>query len=362
MASGTVLPIVAAAPADVAASGGRSAPTGADPGGGESGGFGALLEARIEALTGLTPSTPDVGRMLAALQADEAAVPGSIATDPQADATVTDPALAALLAAQTVTAAPVAAPITAAVVTTPRAADDRASGLDRAMATAGAEAGDRDATGTRSAVPDVRTADAFGAGTSAGFGADAGFRAADPESSDVAATSAARDARAPTFALAQAPEPAREAARPAPVRTEVAIPVGSAGWGQALSERVTWLVRGQQSGAELQLNPPHLGPVEIRISMGNDQQASLSFFSPHASVREAVQAALPRLHDAFAASGLSLGQVSVGAESSGQRWQGPAPDGRPGGDGGREVGRLAVDPISAPIRGFGAARAVDLFA
>ena len=61
-----------------------------------------------------------------------------------------------------------------------------------------------------------------------------------------------------------------------------------------------------------------LGPVEIRVSMNADQ-ANLSFFSPHAAVREAIQAALPRLTDAFAASCLTLGNVLVGAESQSGR-------------------------------------------
>jgi flagellar hook-length control protein FliK len=55
----------------------------------------------------------------------------------------------------------------------------------------------------------------------------------------------------------------------------------------------------------------------VRLSIANDQ-ASLSFASPHAAVRDAIQASLPRLQDMLQGLGISLGNVSVGAEGFGQ--------------------------------------------
>jgi flagellar hook-length control protein FliK len=69
--------------------------------------------------------------------------------------------------------------------------------------------------------------------------------------------------------------------------------------------------------AELRLDPPQLGPVEVRLSIANDQ-ASLSFASPHAAVRDAIQASLPRLQDMLQGLGINLGSVSVGAEGFAQ--------------------------------------------
>jgi len=94
----------------------------------------------------------------------------------------------------------------------------------------------------------------------------------------------------------------------------VPTPLGRAGWADAMSERVTWLIGQRMQSADIHLNPPQLGPVEVRISIQNDQ-ASLFFSSSHALVREAIQAALPRLGEMLAQSGLTLGQTSVGAES-----------------------------------------------
>jgi flagellar hook-length control protein FliK len=69
--------------------------------------------------------------------------------------------------------------------------------------------------------------------------------------------------------------------------------------------------------AELHIEPPQLGPVEVRLSITNDQ-ASLSIASPHAAVRDAIQASLPRLQEMLQGLGISLGNVSVGAEGFAQ--------------------------------------------
>jgi flagellar hook-length control protein FliK len=106
--------------------------------------------------------------------------------------------------------------------------------------------------------------------------------------------------------------------RPAAL-AQVATPFGRPEWADAMGERVTWLVGQRIQSADIQITPPQLGPVEVRISI-QDDQASLFFSSSHAVVRDAIQAALPRLNEMLAQSGLTLGQTSVGAESfAGQR-------------------------------------------
>lgn len=103
-------------------------------------------------------------------------------------------------------------------------------------------------------------------------------------------------------------------------RAMVAPQVGSPDWGQAVGQRVVWLVGQQQHTAELQLNPPHLGPLEVRLTLGSDQ-VNATFISHHPAVREAIEAALPKLRDMLADSGIMLGNVSVGAESFMQQQQ-----------------------------------------
>ncbi|HLF97796.1 MAG TPA: flagellar hook-length control protein FliK [Methylococcaceae bacterium] len=126
------------------------------------------------------------------------------------------------------------------------------------------------------------------------------------------------DAASPVAAQALASNPPAAAPeRPAP--PPVATPVGHPGWDTEMSQRVVWMSGNSVSSAEIHLNPPHLGPVEVRISVGQDQQTSVQFLSPHAAVREALEAALPRLRDQFGAQQLTLGDVSVSQHSDGQQ-------------------------------------------
>ena len=102
-----------------------------------------------------------------------------------------------------------------------------------------------------------------------------------------------------------------------PAMATLAPEVGSSAWGKALGQQVIYLGTTGQQVAELQLNPPGLGPLKVSLSM-NEQQMQAMFVSAHASVRTAVEAALPQLRSTLADSGISLGHTSVGAESQQQ--------------------------------------------
>ncbi len=95
-------------------------------------------------------------------------------------------------------------------------------------------------------------------------------------------------------------------------------------WGNEFSQKIVWLAHQQHQVAELRLNPAHLGPVEIMLSLTGDNGglASAQFVSPHLAVREAIEAALPRLREMMAESGIQLGDVMVGAESFQRQEQG----------------------------------------
>lgn len=102
--------------------------------------------------------------------------------------------------------------------------------------------------------------------------------------------------------------------------------VGAPGWGAELGQKVVWLANQQQQVAQINVTPPNLGPIEIRLNLSSDQ-ASAIFISPHAAVRDAIEAALPRLRDMLAESGLTLGNVDVSSQSFGQAQQGHAQGG-----------------------------------
>lgn len=108
-------------------------------------------------------------------------------------------------------------------------------------------------------------------------------------------------------------------------------PGGEAG----LAEQVSWVMQKGGGSAELKLHPANLGSLDVRITL-EDDQAHVQFVSPHPIVREVIEAALPRLREALAQEGVTLGNVSVSDQPPGGR-------GEPGQE---RAGGLWSDPTS----------------
>ncbi len=94
----------------------------------------------------------------------------------------------------------------------------------------------------------------------------------------------------------------------------VPTPLRDQNWSQDFSQKIVWLASNQKQSAELTLNPPHMGAIEISLHVDNDK-ATASFASANASVREAIETALPRLREMLSGVGIELGQANVSAES-----------------------------------------------
>jgi flagellar hook-length control protein FliK len=86
--------------------------------------------------------------------------------------------------------------------------------------------------------------------------------------------------------------------------------VGSAGFADEVSSRVTSLAQSGITQAQLQLNPADLGPVQVHITMQSGQ-ASVWFGASHADTRAALEQSLPRLREMFAGAGLPLTDSGV---------------------------------------------------
>jgi len=97
-------------------------------------------------------------------------------------------------------------------------------------------------------------------------------------------------------------------------------PMHQPGWDNELGNRVVWMTRNELQGAELRLNPPHLGPLEVKISIHHDS-ASLSFVAQHVQARDAIEAALPRLREMMAEQGFANTHVDVSGQSLAQQQQ-----------------------------------------
>lgn len=114
--------------------------------------------------------------------------------------------------------------------------------------------------------------------------------------------------------------------QPAAARTDaqttttarVDTPIGAPGWGEAFQQRLVWLVDREQQSAELHVNPPHLGPVDVMLDLA-EGSARIAFASPHALVREAIESSLADLRNALAERGLTLAESFVSADSGSAR-------------------------------------------
>jgi flagellar hook-length control protein FliK len=87
-------------------------------------------------------------------------------------------------------------------------------------------------------------------------------------------------------------------------------PLGQEGWEKSMARQVLELSEKGAQRATLRLNPANLGALEVQVTT-EEGEARIRFNSHHAVVREAVEAALPRLRDMFQGSGMDLVQVDV---------------------------------------------------
>ncbi|MCB4360880.1 flagellar hook-length control protein FliK [Quatrionicoccus australiensis] len=156
----------------------------------------------------------------------------------------------------------------------------------------------------------------------------------------------------------------KQATQAQSVSTEVSTPLHADNWSNNFSEKIVWLAKNDQQTAQININPPQLGPVQITLQINGDQ-ASAIFASPHAEVRQAIESSLSQLKEMLAGAGINLGQADVGANMAQQNREAPFQSA----NGNRSTGENAILPgigntvdstVSTPVqRGRGM---VDLFA
>jgi flagellar hook-length control protein FliK len=174
------------------------------------------------------------------------------------------------------------------------------AGADAAAAAASAPPG---RLGMRAAADPLIASNAVSASmvADAGKHAHAGFdlAALTGNSSDAAAGLSQLSANASVAAPADA--------TPAPA-LRIHASVDSSDFPQGLSDRVSWMVDNGVNGAKLQVNPPQLGPIELRISVQGDH-AQVWMTTHSAVARDALESSSPKLREMLNAQG--FGQVSV---------------------------------------------------
>ncbi len=98
------------------------------------------------------------------------------------------------------------------------------------------------------------------------------------------------------------------------VELSIPTPVRDQNWAADVGQKVVWMAVNDKQQAQLTLNPPHMGPIEISLSL-DKANATASFTSANAEVRNAIESAMPKLREMFASAGINLGQTNVSAES-----------------------------------------------
>lgn len=102
-------------------------------------------------------------------------------------------------------------------------------------------------------------------------------------------------------------------------------PLNQPEWQDGLGDRIIWMADKSVQAAEIRLNPAHLGPLGIRIQMDQDQ-AAIHFSAHHAAVREAIEAAIPRLREMLGAQQITLVDIHVTAPPGMSNESGASPD------------------------------------
>ncbi len=98
-------------------------------------------------------------------------------------------------------------------------------------------------------------------------------------------------------------------------------------WTEDVVDKVMWMSSQNLKSADIQLDPPDLGRLEVRINMTQDQATQVTFASPHMAVRDAVTESMNRLRDMFTQQGMTM-DVNVSDQSLNRGWAG-----QNGGDG-----------------------------
>lgn len=115
----------------------------------------------------------------------------------------------------------------------------------------------------------------------------------------------------------------------APLLAGQPVAMQQGGWSEAVVDRVMVMSSQNLKSAEIQLDPAELGRLEVRISV-NQEQSQVTFASPHAGVREALDSQMHRLRELFAQQGMNQLDVNVSDQSLSRGWQGHEGDGGKG--------------------------------
>ncbi|AXE28548.1 flagellar hook-length control protein FliK [Chromobacterium phragmitis] len=92
-------------------------------------------------------------------------------------------------------------------------------------------------------------------------------------------------------------------------------------WGKALGEQMLSMVSLKMDKAQIQLNPPQMGPIEVTLKMNGTDQAQVLFTAAVPATREALENNMHRLSSMLSSSGIQLTDSQVSSGNSGRQQQ-----------------------------------------
>ena len=107
--------------------------------------------------------------------------------------------------------------------------------------------------------------------------------------------------------------------------------LGTSGWDGELLGRVNMLVKGGIQEAKIQLSPPEMGRLEIKVSTEGDS-AKIMFSVDNIAAKDAIEQAIPRLRELLEQGGLQLAHSEVSDHSQSNQGQGDVDETALGGD------------------------------
>jgi flagellar hook-length control protein FliK len=132
-----------------------------------------------------------------------------------------------------------------------------------------------------------------------------------------------------------------------PPTLKVSAGVDTAEFGQGVADRVSLMMDSNLTSAKLQVNPPALGPIEVRIALQGGH-AQVWFTSHSAVTRDALESSSPKLREMLGAQG--FGQVSVDISQRSFQERSPQSHGYEGTPAIRGESSASVQTPSATLR------------
>jgi flagellar hook-length control protein FliK len=135
-------------------------------------------------------------------------------------------------------------------------------------------------------------------------------------SADSSVPAATNDGAAGAAQLLTSNAPA-DAAAPVPT-FKIAAGVDTGDFGQGVADRVSLMMDGNLSTAKLQVNPPALGPIEVRIAL-QAGHAQVWLSSHSAVTRDALESSAPKLREMLGSQGFAQVSVDISQRSFQER-------------------------------------------